>query len=105
MSGILCESIMDKCINKDSYGMICVHCNACGRIDKNTMWEARYQMYIRQLAEEIEKINDDFFKSNLQQMNLAKNIIYHGEKIKECVEHIDFVGLDHFEIVKEGEQK
>lgn len=99
---------MENCINPDSYGMICVHCNACGRYDKDTMWKARYDMNIGHLAEEVSKFKDDGFQSNLQQMNLAKNIIHYGEKIKECVEHIDFGGMGIFamsELRIEGEQK
>ena len=25
----------EDCVNPDSYGMICVKCNKCGRFDKN----------------------------------------------------------------------
>ena len=33
--------VSKDCINHDSYGEICVHCNACGRFDEKTMWKAR----------------------------------------------------------------
>ena len=65
-------------------------------------------MNIGHLAEEVSKFKDYGFQSNLQQMNLAKNIIHYGEKIKECVEHIDFGGtgfLAMSELRIEGEQK
>lgn len=90
--------VSDDCINRDSYGMICVHCNACGRIDKNTMWEARYKMYYGFLEGEISKHNDDSYKSDLQQANIASNIIHLGQKIAECVEHINFGGLQPFKL-------
>ena len=91
-------AVMKDCINHYSYGEICVGCNACGRIDQNAMWKARYDMYVMQLKELVSKYGDAFFNSNLQQMNIAKDVIFYGEKIKECVEHLDFGGMDSFEI-------
>ena len=99
---ITCKAVSKDCVNKASYGEICVGCNACGRRDKNTMWQARYKMYVGELAELVDKFGDDFYKSNLQQMNIAQDVISLGEYIKECVEHIDFGGMDHFEIGGEG---
>lgn len=90
MSVSVCRNIMKDCINHDSYGEICIGCNACGRIDINTMWQSRYDMYVMQLKELVSKFGDDFFNSKLQQTNIAKDVIYYGEKIKECVEHIDW---------------
>ena len=26
-------AVRDDCINKDSYGVVCLKCNACGRFD------------------------------------------------------------------------
>lgn len=89
---------LKDCINHYSYGEICVGCNACGRLNKETMWQSRYEMYVRDLKEETEKIESESFKSNLQQMNIASDIVWLGEKIKECVQHIDFGGMDYFEI-------
>jgi hypothetical protein len=79
-----------KCINPDSYGEICVKCNCCGRFGEENMWIRRYNMYWRQLTEEIEKHYDEFFMSNLQQKNIASNVKWYAEKILECVEHLDF---------------
>jgi len=28
------EGISENCVNEDSYGAICVHCNRCGRFNK-----------------------------------------------------------------------
>lgn len=94
--------ITKNCINPDSYGVICVHCNACGRIDKTTMWQSRYDFYYSRLKELLDKYDDDFYKSNLQQTNIALDVIHFGKKIKECVAHIDFGGMDAFEIDKDG---
>ena len=96
------STVSKDCINKDTYGEICVSCNACGRFNESTMWKSRYEIYIDELAEQVDKFRNDFYKSNLQQMNLAKNILSLGEKIKECIEHIDFGGMDFFEIEKGG---
>lgn len=93
-------AVLKDCINNDSYGEICVWCNACGRIDKSTMWQARYDMYVRHLKELVSKY-DDYFNSNLQQINIAADVIHLGEKIKECVEHIDFDSTENFEAAKE----
>lgn len=30
----MCMGIVKECVNPDSYGMICVLCNKCGRFDK-----------------------------------------------------------------------
>lgn len=50
------------------------------------------------LEEEISEHSDDFYKSDLQQANIASNIIYFGQKIAECVEHINFGGLQPFKL-------
>ena len=89
---------LKDCINHYSYGEICVGCNACGRINKETMWQSRYEMYVRELKEETEKFESKTFQSNLQQMNIASNIGFLGEKIKECIENIDFGGMDYFKV-------
>jgi hypothetical protein len=85
-------SIEKDCINPDSFGEICVKCNACGRFDKDEMLIDRYIMFRHRLVEEIEKFNSDYYHTNLQQMNIAKNIIYNAEKLLECIEQMDFDG-------------
>lgn len=55
---IICKSVLENCQNPyDSYGQICVGCNCCGRVDESTMWKSRYDLAIRRLVEEIEKIH------------------------------------------------
>lgn len=76
------STVSKDCINIDTYGEICVSCNACGRFNESSMWESRYKMYVGELAGLVDKFGDDFYKSNLQQMNIAKDVISLGEKSK-----------------------
>lgn len=79
-----------KCINPDSYGEICVKCNCCGRFGVENMWIRRYNMYWRNLAELIEKHSNDGYFTDLQQTNIASDIVTYGKHILECVKHLDF---------------
>lgn len=91
MSGTVCESVIENCQNfYDSYGEICVGCNCCGRFGTDTMWQARYEMAITRLSENIEKLTDEYFQSNLQQQNICSNISYWSERLKEILTHLDF---------------
>ena len=82
--------VSKKCVNHESYGMICVRCNCCGRFGGDTMWKARYELAIRSLSEEVEKLQSEYFQSNLQQANICSNIFYWGAKLKESLTHLDF---------------
>ena len=82
--------ISEDCVNTDSYGEICVKCNCCGRFGKENMWIRRYNLYWRKLAELIEEHQDDFYFTDLQQTNIASNIVSYGKDILECVKHLDF---------------
>lgn len=89
MENILVDfGVSRDCINPDSYYQICVHCNACGRFDMDTMWQARRKLYIRRLKEHIENMEDEQFYSQLQQSNIAEDIITFGKELKKCVPHI-----------------
>jgi len=91
----ICFSVAKDCVNgEDSYGEICVHCNCCGRINKETMWQSRYETAVRHLQEKAEDFTDDFMKSNLQQRNIALNVKHYADKILEAVEHINFESED-----------
>ena len=81
--------VSKDCINPDSFGEICVKCNACGRFGEDTMWEARYNLFWWQIADELEKHSGVFFRSKLQQENIAKNIISLGEDLLKCVQNMD----------------
>lgn len=35
MGGHISKAPDENCVNPDSYGLICVHCNKCGRFDIN----------------------------------------------------------------------
>ena len=82
--------VSKDCVNTDSYGEICVKCNCCGRFGEETMWIRRYNLYWRKLAELIEKHSDDFYFTDLQQTNIASDIVSYGKDIIECVKHLDF---------------
>lgn len=82
--------VSKKCVNHESFGEICVGCNCCGRFGEDTMWQARYELAIRSLCDEVEKLQSEYFQSNLQQANICSNISYWGEKLKESLLHLDF---------------
>ena len=82
--------VCKDCINPDSYGEICVKCNACGRFGKETMWEARYNMYWWEIADILDNHSKEFCRSKLQQENIAKNLIFYGQRLLECAQNIDF---------------
>ena len=45
-----CMPVTVDCYNlEDSYGMICVRCNCCGRFDTKTMWACRLELTERLL--------------------------------------------------------
>jgi hypothetical protein len=72
-------SALEDCINSDSYGEICVHCNACGRFDKSTQKECAIKMYKRQLQEQY-NFNGWI---EMQKRNIESNIQYYKKKIAE----------------------
>ena len=82
---------VNNCKNlSESYGEICVKCNACGRFGKETMWEARYNMYWWEIADILDNHSENFYRSKLQQENIAKNLIFYGERLLECAQNMDF---------------
>lgn len=91
MTGHKSRSIMGNCQNPyDSYGEICVGCNCCGRMGEDTMWQARYELAARQLSELVEKLSNDWYKTNLQQANICSSISSWSENLKEILAHLDF---------------
>ena len=77
-------AVADDCINlMESYGEICVKCNACGRFDKSTQKQAELDLYKRRLKE-MEKV-DEFVEgySEIQKKNRKENIEYLKSKISE----------------------
>jgi hypothetical protein len=93
--GIMCLSVMDNCINRASYGEICVQCNACGRFGGSKEYMAKLKLYMlmQELKEHAENILEEDFDTVLQQ----KNIVLRIQSIsKECSEM-----LTELEIIKE----
>lgn len=87
----LCKSALENCQNPyDSYGEICVGCNCCGRFGEDTVWQARYNQAVERLQDNILKLQDGYFQSNLQQKNICANISYWCEKLQEALTYLDF---------------
>lgn len=76
-------NVTENCINDDSYGAICVHCNACGRWDKSTQKESALKMYKEHLQREYEFNNWIEGFEELQRKNIKENIEYLKNKIAE----------------------
>lgn len=77
---------LEDCINSDSYGEICVHCNACGRFDKSTQKECALKMYKEELQKQY---NFDGWIEGFEEMqkrNIESNIQYFKKKIAELEE-------------------
>ena len=86
---ILCKATMENCYNhEDSYSEICVGCNCCGELDKNTMYQCRYKKDLEHLQEEVSKFTDDYFQTKIQQTNTARNIISYCNKLIDSINHI-----------------
>lgn len=73
--------VTEDCINDESYGEICVHCNACGRIDKSTQKQSAIKMYKRLLQEQYEFNNWIEGFEEIQKKNIKSNIRYYKDKI------------------------
>jgi hypothetical protein len=76
-------AVMKNCINPDSYGTICVGCNACGRINKDTQKEAELKLYKDLLQEQYNFDRWAEGMEELQKKNIAANIEYFKAKITE----------------------
>ena len=78
-------SVVKDCVNDDSYGCICVLCNACGRFDKSTQKECYKKMLLEKLQ------NERDFKGwsknkklkELQEKNNKLNIKYYEKELKK----------------------
>ena len=78
-------SVGKNCYNCiDSYGEICVGCNCCGRLDKNTKQQARIDVNKRHLSEWAEKLLDEDFQTEIQQTNILENMAYFIKEIKKA---------------------
>jgi len=82
------NSALEYCINPDSFGEICVHCNACGRIDKTTEKECKLELY-KNLLMEAQNFNRwQKGWEEIQKKNIAENIKYLELEIKKLEEEI-----------------
>jgi hypothetical protein len=79
----ICYSAMKNCINNDSYGMICVGCNACGRINPERQREDALKMWKRKLQEELGFDNWIEGMEEAQRKTIELNIQYFKNKIAE----------------------
>lgn len=77
------NSITKDCVNDDSYGAICVKCNACGRFNEGTRKESALKMYEEQLKEELSFNGWIKGMEDMQKSNIAINIKYIKDKIKK----------------------
>ena len=88
----ICFSVADNCQNLyDSYGMICVHCNCCGRIDPQTKLQCQLELAKRQLEEsqQFDRWDNDYPAVNaMQHENVAHDIEYFKAKIKMIEDEI-----------------
>ena len=70
------ESISENCVNLyDSYGEICVQCNCCGKLNKDTMHECRIQTYKEHLMNTAKDIGNRYYNSESQKKNILKSIV------------------------------
>ena len=81
----ICYSTIENCINNDSYGIICVGCNACGRINPARQKEDALKMWREKLEDELNfnRWDDDPEIRALQERNRQANIEYYKAKIAE----------------------
>ena len=81
----VCHSATKNCINNDSYGIICVGCNACGRFNPERQREDALRMWREKLEDELNfnRWDDDPEIRALQERNHKANIEYYKAKIAE----------------------
>lgn len=75
--------VLEDCINDDSYGEICVHCNACGKWDKSTQKESALKMYEECLQQQYDFSSWIKGFEETQKKNIKANIKYYKRKIAE----------------------
>lgn len=94
MANCLCVAVDKKCYATGwSYGEICVHCNCCGRYDKNKkrILKARLKYHRVQLNEDKHFSNwckDNLKIYRLQKRNQKLNIKYDERKIRNIKNQI-----------------
>jgi len=80
------SSVEDTCKNhEDSYGEVCVGCNACGRIDKSHMYRDYLTVLLRHRQESLSFTAwaaDPVLRS-IQEANVVENLRYYDELIDQ----------------------
>ena len=89
MSCHVCYSVSEGCIEPQAmaYGT-CYGCNACGRINKETMTQDAIRMYEGYLKEQINFSNWHEGFEELQNKNRLKNIEYFEKLISDLKEKL-----------------
>lgn len=83
-------ALSKDCMNmSDTYGMICVHCNACGRINPATKNECLISVYERHLADTKAKVAHPDFQTDLQQKNIQADIVWLTERILKAKSELE----------------
>lgn len=75
----------DDCVNWHSYGELCNHCNACGRINPDTKKEDALHLY-KELLQECVNFNnwfEDEETREFQQKNNQESINEYQKRINE----------------------
>lgn len=89
MPAIVCKGIIDECWNLyESYGEICVGCNACGRFNEATKYESRLIVYSRNLLQLSKDLLDERFQTPIQQENIKHDMARLIEKLRCTIQAI-----------------
>lgn len=89
MSGSIDFAAIPKCYAVMwSYGVLCVGCNCCGRVERGlAMWEARLRYHEEELERNLnfsESWQTDRKLVAIQKENVRSNVAYHRAKIRYC---------------------
>ena len=81
-------AVHEDCMNINSYGEICVHCNCCGRFGEEGKKEAQIEYWNELLAEHeaFDGWCDEKKWRKTQEENRQKNIAYCKAKLAELME-------------------
>ena len=80
-------AVHEDCMNINSYGEICVHCNCCGRFGEEGKKEAQIKYWKEMLseAETFDQWFEDEWKE-IQEANQQRHISYCKAKLAELME-------------------
>jgi hypothetical protein len=77
--------VTDECINIDTYGVICVQCNCCGRFGEESKREAQIEYYKERIKSEeaFDNWDSDEGRRKHQEKVVQENINYYKAKLAE----------------------